>query len=302
MDEFTRIRTFIKVVESGSFSAAARNVSSISSVARQVKSLEDDLGVRLLNRSTRSLSLTEAGRRFHERVCAVAHELDRATSEAKAHQEDVKGVLRVMLRVTAGTTVVVPALPRLLAKYPELELEISLDDKRHDLIANQIDVAMWLGELPHADLVARRLTPTQRIVCATPDYLRQHGVPRTPQDLQRHNCLVFAAPSYQNRWAFSRGDQQEEVEVHGNLRSDNGMVLLSAGMTGLGVIVVHEWMVRHLIDAEHMVRVLEDYTVHPRAGDAELYAVYPSSRGLSRKARVFIDFLVETFNPAAAQG
>src|SRR5206468_4551475 len=139
MDEFTRIRTFMKVVEAGSFSAAARDVSSTSSVARQVKSLEDELGVRLLNRSTRSLSLTDAGRRFHERVSAIANDLDNATSEAKSLQEEVKGVLRVCLRVTAGTTVVVPALPELLARYPELQLEITLDDERRDLIANNID-------------------------------------------------------------------------------------------------------------------------------------------------------------------
>src|SRR5205085_2379315 len=136
MDDFTRIRTFMKVVQAGSFSAAARDVSSTSSVARQVKSLEDELGVRLLNRSTRSLSLTDAGRRFHERVTAIANDLDNATSEARSLQEEVKGLLRVSLRITAGTTIVVPALPRLLARYPELQLEITLADDRRDLIAN----------------------------------------------------------------------------------------------------------------------------------------------------------------------
>ena len=125
MDEFTRIRTFIKVVEAGSFSAAARDVSSISSVARQVKSLEDELGVRLLHRSTRSLSLTDAGRRFYERVTAISHDLNTALSEAKSLQEGVKGLLRVALRVTAGMLVVIPALTRLLAQYPELELDIT---------------------------------------------------------------------------------------------------------------------------------------------------------------------------------
>src|SRR5438067_8750957 len=168
MDDFTRIRTFIKVVEAGSFSAAARDISSTSSVARQVKSLEDELGVRLLNRSTRRLALTDGGRRFYERVKAVAMDLDNASAEVKAMHDDVKGVLRVSLRVTAGTTVVVPALPRLIGMHPELELDITLTDERRDLIANNIDVAMWLGDLPDADLVARRLSPTKRIVCAAP--------------------------------------------------------------------------------------------------------------------------------------
>jgi len=295
MDEFTRIKTFIKVVEAGSFSAAARDVSSISSVARQVKSLEDELGVRLLNRSTRSLALTEAGRRFYDRVTAISHDLNTALSEAKSLQEDVKGLLRVSLRVTAGMLVVVPALPRLLAQYPELELDITLSDERRDLIANNIDVAVWLGDLPDAEIVARRLSPSRRIVCGSTAYLKKHGIPQTPQDLREHNCMHFSAPSYRNRWSFTRDDTQEEVEVHGSIRSDNGLVLLASGVADLGIIIVQEWMVRSLLAEGRMMRVLSEYTVNPRPGDAELHAIYPSSRGLSRKVRVFVDFLVETF-------
>src|SRR5206468_2406343 len=146
MDEFTRVRTFIKVVEAGSFSAAARDVASISSVARQVKSLEQELGVRLLNRSTRSLSLTDSGRRFYQRAVAIAHDLDSTVSQLKALQEEVKGLLRVSLRLEAGTTVVIPALPRLLARYPELQVDITLSDGRPELATNKIDVAMCLGK------------------------------------------------------------------------------------------------------------------------------------------------------------
>ncbi len=295
MDEFTRIRTFIKVVEAGSFSAAARDVSSISSVARQVKSLEDDLGVRLLNRNTRSLSLTDAGRRFYERATSIAHDLDNAKSEAKSLHQEVKGILRVSLRVSAGTTIVVPALPKFLEKYPDLQLDISLTDERKDIIANNLDVAMWLGDMPNADIVARRLSPSRRIVCGSPAYFEKHGTPKTPQDLQKHNCLLFVAPSYRNRWTFSGADSQEQVEVHGSVCSDNGLILLSAGMSGLGVIIVHEWMVRKFIASGQMVRVLGDYTVSPHPNDAELYAVYPTSRSLSRKVKVFVDFLVDTF-------
>ena len=295
MDEFTRIRTFIKVVEAGSFSAAARDVSSISSVARQVKSLEDELGVRLLHRSTRSLSLTDAGRRFYDRVTAISHDLNTALSEAKSLQEDVKGLLRVSLRVTAGMLVVIPALPRLLAQYPELELDITLSDERRDLIANNIDVAVWLGDLPDAEIVARRLSPSRRIVCGSTAYFKKHGIPQTPQDLRDHNCLLFAAPSYRNRWSFTRDGKQDDVEVHGSIRSDNGLVLLASGVADLGVIIVQEWMVRNLLAEGRMTRVLSEYTVNPRPGDAELHAVYPSSRGLSRKVRVFVDFLIETF-------
>lgn len=296
LDEFVRIRTFIRVVEAGSFSAAARDQYSVSSVARQVKSLEDELGTRLLNRTTRSLALTDAGRQFYERVTAIVNELNKVKAEVTSLHEEVKGVLRVRLRVTAGTTVVVPALPAFLALHPELELDISLNDERCDLVANNIDVAMWLGALPDADIVARRLSPTRRIVCAAPAYLERHGVPQVPHDLTHHSCLVFAAPSYSDHWSFTRAGEIEDVAVHGNIRSDNGLVLLASAEAGVGVIVAHEWMVRTALADGRLVKLLGDYIVNPRPGDAELYAVFPSSRGLSRKIRAFVDFLIETFN------
>jgi DNA-binding transcriptional LysR family regulator len=295
MDDFSRIRTFIKVVEAGSFSAAARDSSSVSSVARQVKSLEDELGGRLLNRSTRSLSLTDVGRRFYERVTAIANDLNKAKSEVSSLHDEVKGVLRASLRIAAGTTVVVPALPKFLSRYPDLELDVLLTDERCDLIANNIDVALWLGALPDAEIVARRLSPTRRIVYGSPAYFEKRGIPRTPLDLRSHSCLLFSAPSYRNRWGFTRDGHVEEVEVHGSIRSDNGLVLLSSALAGLGIAIAHEWMVRrHLADGL-AVRVLDEYTVNPRPGDADLYAVFPSSRGLSRKVRVFVDFLLEAF-------
>ena len=295
MDDFARIRTFIRVVEAGSFSAAARDQSSVSSVARQVKSLEDELGARLLNRSTRSLALTDAGRHFYERTTSIVNDLSKAKSEVSSLQDEVKGVLRARLRVTAGTTVVVPALPRFLAKYPDLELDISLTDERTDLIANNIDVAMWLGALPDAEIVARRLSPTRRIICAAPSYLEQHGTPQSPQELTQHSCLVFAAPSYSNRWSFTRDGEVEEVAVRGSIRSDNGLVLRASAMAGVGIIIAHEWMVRNALADGRLVRLLPEHTVNPRPGDADLYAVFPSSRGLSRKIRAFVDFLVEAF-------
>ena len=295
MDEFTRIKTFIKVVEAGSFSAAARDVSSVSSVARQVKSLEDELGVRLLNRNTRSLALTDVGRAFYERVTAIACDLEKAKSEVSSMQEEVKGILRASLRVTAGTTIVVPALPKFLERYPDLELDLLLTDERLDLIANNLDVAMWLGALPDAEIVARRLSPTRRIVYGSPAYFERHGVPQTPQDLRQHLCLLFSARAYRNRWGFFRDDRFEEVDVRGSIRSDNGLILLSAALSDLGIGIAHEWMVRRHLDEGKLVRVLSEYTVNPRPGDADLFAVFPSSRGMSRKVRVFIDFLIETF-------
>lgn len=295
MDEFSRILTFIKVVKAGSFSAAARHESSISSVARQVKSLEDELGLRLLNRSTRSLSLTEPGRIFYERACHIANDLNNAKLEAKSFQESVKGVLRVSLRVSAGASTIVPALPALLKQYPELSFDISLTDERRDLVAENIDVAVWMGALPNSDLIARRLSRSKRIVCATPRYFEMCGTPQKPEDLLAHNCLLFSGPNYGSAWGFSKEGHLKEVHVNGNLKSSNALVLLNAALADLGVIVVHDWMVQSLITQGRLVRVLGDYTVSPTPADAELFAVYPSSRGLSLKVRVFVDFLVDLF-------
>lgn len=154
MDELKQIRTFIKVVESGSFSAAARDTSSVSSVARQVKALETELGARLLHRNSRRLSPTEAGHRLYERAHDLVNELDSVKAEVRSLHEGVKGILRVSLRVSAGTTVVMPALPALLSQYPDLVVDVRLTDERLDLIAEKIDVAMWMGVLPDADIVA----------------------------------------------------------------------------------------------------------------------------------------------------
>jgi len=297
MDELKQIRTFIKVVDSGSFSAAARDISSVSSVARQVKALEDEVGARLLNRNSRRLSLTEAGHRLYERAQGIVTDLDSVKAEIRSLQEEAVGNLRVALRVSAGTTVVMPALPKLFTKYPDLVVDIMLTDQRLDLIANKIDVAMWMGVLPECELIARRLTPTRRIVCGSPAYFAAYGTPKRPQDLRAHKCMLYVAPTYGTTWTFTKGDERQEVEIHGNIRADNGLILLSAAQLNMGLIVVPEWMVRAQLHQRELIAVLTDYVVNPHPDHAELYAVYPSSRGMSRKVRVFVDFLVDTFSP-----
>ena len=295
MEELARIMTFIKVVEAGSFSAVARESSTVSSVARHIKSLEDELGVRLLNRNTRSLSLSEPGSLFYERARKLVADLSNAKSEVRSFQQSVKGILRVSLRVSAGTTVIVPALPAFLAQYPDLSVDVTLTDERQDLVANNIDVAVWMGALPNSEIVARRLSPAQRIVCGSPSYFQQRGHPQVPQDLQEHSCLLFNAPMYRNKWQFEKDGHWEEIEIDGRLRSDNVLVLLTAALSGLGLILVHEWMVRPLIEQGQLERSLQRYSASPISADADLHVVYSSSRGMSLKVRAFVDFLVQLF-------
>jgi DNA-binding transcriptional LysR family regulator len=293
MDEFTQIKTFIEVVEAGSFSRAARG-TSISAITRRVQSLEEGLGVRLLNRNTRGLSLTDAGRHFYERVTGISSELSSAISEVKSLQHDVKGLLRVSLRAAAATTMIVPALPMLLARHPDLRLEVIVTDEKRDLIANNIDVAVWIEPLPDS-VVARRLSASRRIVCGTPAYFGKHGIPLTPQNLRQHNCLLYT-PIFTHSWNFTRNGEHESVKIGGSFSADNGLALLAAALADIGIVVVFEWMARDLIAAGRMTQVLAEYTVNPYPGAAELFAVWTSSRGMSRKVRVFVDFLVELFS------
>jgi DNA-binding transcriptional LysR family regulator len=300
MDELASIRAFINVVDAGSFSAVARRTNvSISVVARLVKSLEDELGVILLNRSTRSQSLTEAGRVFYDRIRPVTNDLTAAKLEAKSFHETVKGVLRVSLRVSAATTAIGPALPGFLAQHPELTLDVSLTDERLDLIANNIDVAVWLGDLPDSELIARRLSPGHREVCGAPKYFELRGMPSTPEDLMSHNCLLYTASSYDSAWTFTKYGVQRRIPVAGNLRSDNGVVLLSAALAGVGLVVLQEWTVRHPIAEGRLVRIFDDYSVNPIDNEAALHVVYPGSRGASRKIRAFVDFLIRLFRESS---
>jgi DNA-binding transcriptional LysR family regulator len=295
MDQLTQIKAFVATIDSGGFSPAARHANtSVSSIARQVKALEDELGVRLINRTTRSQSLTEAGRIFYERTRDVLQDLEAAKTEALSFQSDVKGLLRVTARVLSGM-VIQPALPAFLERYPDLTLELSLTDERLDLVANGIDVAVWLGDLDDSKLITRRLTPSKRVVCGSPAYFAKHGVPRKPTDLASHNCIVFKAKRYRDVWKFAKDGEQLEVQVKGNLRSQTGSVMLAGALAGIGVTVMQEYLVRSHLQEGSLQRVLSDYDMRPIDGDAALNVVYPHNKGMSRNTRAFVDFLVTLF-------
>jgi len=296
MDELDGMRVFVQVVDGGSFSAAARQAdASVSSIARHVKALEDSLGTRLLNKTTRQQALTEAGRIFYGRAKAILDEVDRARRDVSSFQSTVKGLLRVYLRSSAGSAVIAPALPEFLVRHPEVTLDVTLADERVDLVANSIDVAVWLGHLDDSSMIARRLSPSRRVVCGSPQYFARRGVPAQPTDLAGHNCLVYKASHYGNVWRFTKGGDKVDVTATGNLQTSSGSVLMTTALAGLGLMVVQEWMVRSVLQSGRLLSVLTDYDVSPTEYDTALYAVYPHGRGLSLKTRAFVDFLVELF-------
>jgi len=297
LDELSVNRAFIHVVEKGSFSAAARFLdASVTSMARQVNSLETMLGVRLLNRTTRRQSLTEAGQVYYAKITAILSQLDEAKRDVSSYQEDVKGRLKVHLRSTIGNQVIVPALPRFLKQYPNITLHLTLTDERVALVEHGVDVAVWLGALEDSSMMARRLSPSDRVVCGSPLYLQERGVPQEPTDLVKHNCMVFEAKDYSNIWRFTRSGRIVEVPVSGNLTTNSGIALITSAISGAGLALLQQSLVREAIARGELVQVLEGYSASPTGSDPALYAVYPSGRQLSPKSRAFIDFLVDLFH------
>jgi DNA-binding transcriptional LysR family regulator len=295
MDELKQLRAFVTVVKSGSFSSAASDDLSISSISRQVSALEEAFGAQLLNRNSRRLSLTEAGERLYARAISIINDLDVVKSEIKSLHEDVTGTIRVCLRVAPGMTRILWGLPRLIERYPELQIDITLTDKRLDLIENKFDLALWLGHLPDSDHIARKLCTTHRVLCCAPSYIEKRGVPEVPRDLVNHSCLIYSAPTYKPTWTFTKDGEIEEVAVSGPFTIDNGPMLLELGLRGQGLMVHPMWMVGTYLERNELVQVLPEYTVQNRMEHADLFVVYPRSRHLSRKVRAFVDFLIKEF-------
>lgn len=296
MDEMLTNRAFLQVVESGSFSAASLELNvSVATVARQINSLEARLGVHLLHRTTRTMSLTEAGKLYCDRIRDLLGQFDSVKREIASYQKDVKGLLRVHLRHSVGNQVIVPALPAFLKQNPNIKLEVSLTDERQDLVAHGVDVAVWLGSLEDSSLIARRLTPGRRMVCCSPAYAKEHGLPETPQDLARHNCIVYRAKSYDSLWRFAKDGKIEAVSVAGNLESESSAVLMTSAIAGLGMVMLQESMVRGAITSGQLIPVFPEYHVSSTDADTALFAVYPGVKQTSPKARAFIDFLVRLF-------
>lgn len=303
MDTLNGMRLFEHVVRSESFSEAGRRLGlAPSSVSRQINGLEDALGVRLFNRSTRKLSLTEAGQMYHDRVSRILADIDEANQAVAELDAEPRGTLRVNVPVVFGRVHVAPLVPEFLARYPEVQMDFTTSDQLIDLVDEGADVAIRIGELKDSSLIARKLAPLRRVICGSPSYLSAHGVPQRPEDLASHNCLTFrfnAASSLwrpgADLWRLRGPEGVVEVAVAGRLRANNVDVLLDAARAGLGLVLVPLWMVGDEIRADRLRPVLSQYRVSPTTIDAAIYAVYPASRHLSPKVRVFIDFLVERF-------
>lgn len=295
MDRLTSMEVFHWVVELGSFSRAADRLEmSKATVTAHIAGIENRLGVRLLNRTTRKLSLTEDGSAYLEhvrRVLADVQETEGILSNARAVP---RGRLRVDMPVTLGRQHIVPALPRFAAQYPELEVVATLDDRRIDLVEEGVDVAIRMGALEDSSFIAKRVYATGYVVCASPDYLALHGTPATPEDLAAHRCLGFysAATRRTFEWPFERNGERFTVVPRGILSVSNAEALVDAALAGAGIVCLLEMIVSRPLASGELVPVLGDWQT---TAMVPMSVIYPQNRHLSPKVRVFVDFVAGLF-------
>ena len=293
-DSIQEMAVFARVVGAGSLSAAARELGlSPAMVSRRLAALESRLGVRLINRTTRSLHLTDDGATYYEACARVLSDIEEADATVSAGRVEPRGPLRVALPASFGHQHIAPLIPRFAERYPQIQLALSLSDRNVNLIDEGFDLAVRIAHLEDSSLTARRLAPNRRVVCASPDYLARHGTPRTPEELARHNCLTTS--EFTMSWDYKAPDGKPgSVRVTGRYACDNWEVLREWALAGLGIALKSTWDVHRLLAEGALVEVCRGYTFH---SDVAIYAVYPSRRFLPAKTRVFIEFLAESFGP-----
>lgn len=292
LDRFTGLQVFSQVAAQGSLSAAARSLGMSQTMAtRHLAALEERLGVKLVHRTTRRITLTEPGRRYLDSAERILEELEEADAIAAAERIEVSGTLRINAPVSFGVRVLAPMLPEFSALHPALHLDLGLSDRIVDLVEEGWDTAVRIGRLTQGDLIARKLAPCRLVLAAAPSYLAAHGAPRTVQDLTRHNCLHYTlSHALAGRtWTFG-ADHGARVTVQGNLQANNGDALLVAARAGQGLVYEPSFILGDDLRAGALVPLTLD---HPPVELDGVYVVYPSNRRPPARLRAFVDWIAE---------
>ena len=291
MDSLNDIAVFVRVVDSGSFTAAAERLGiSKSVVSKYVTRLEDRLGARLLNRTTRRLSLTEAGRVFYERSRQGLADIEDAQAEVSRLQGEPRGTLRLNAPMSFGILHVAPALPEFLNLHPDVTVDMNLDDRIVDMIEEGFDVSVRISELPDSSLVARRLGPCRHAIVAAPAYLERCGTPRTPEELRNHNIITYRYQESAHEWHFlTPGNKPISVAVSGSLMMNNSLAVREALLEGVGITRTPTFVVGKDIQEGRLIPVLSEYQIL----EVTIFLVYPQRRHLSPKVRAFADFMAK---------
>lgn len=296
MDKFECIRAFTQVVAANGFAAAARKMGlSRSAVNKLVINLENELGVQLLHRSTRRVSPTASGLAFYERCIGILADLEAAEQAVTQLQEEPKGFLRVNAPMSFGTLHLAPALADFLQQYPELQVQLTLNDRFIDPIEEGFDLTIRIAQTPEsASLVIHQLAPAKRVLCAAPGYLVDRGQPHHPADLSKHSCLHYGHLANAGQWLLSGPDGEHRVAIQGILCSNNGEVLKTMALSGLGITLLPRFIVGPELEQGNLQVVLPDY----QPPQTYIYGLYPLNRHLSIKIRLLIDFLKQRFHQA----
>jgi DNA-binding transcriptional LysR family regulator len=289
MDRLAELDIFARVVTVGSMSAAGRELGlSPPVVSKRIKSLEERLGTRLLQRTTRQLALTESGQGFYERVVAILASVDEAETWVSRRTAAARGVLRVSAPTSFGRMHIAPHLVEFLKAYPDITIDLSLSDQFVDIVADGFDLAIRIADLADSSLVAKRLAPNHRVLCATPDYLASKGIPQTLSDLQNHQLLLHNA----DQWKLEGPEGSAVVRVESAIRTNSSEVIREAVLAGVGIALRSTWDVGPEIDSGRLQIILPQWHASTRVA---VYAVYPSRRHLAHKVRLFMDFLADRF-------
>ena len=295
MDRLKCIDVFVRVVEAGSFAAVAEPLDMTAPmIGRHVRALEESLGTQLLNRTTRRQSLTEAGRIYYERSRAVLAELQAADESVAVMRAVPRGVLRIGAPVTFGSVCLAPALPEFLAAYPEVRVDLTLNNRVLDVLDEGYDAVVRTGALPDSTLIARGLAPYGLTLCAAPSYLARRGSPAHPKELTSHACLGFHPGVEFDTWSFADRRSQNaiiDVRVSGPMSANSGQALLNAAVGGAGIVLQSEALLSADLRAGRLVGILEDYP----AVALPLHVLYSPTRAITPKLRVFLDFMTDRF-------
>nr|WP_319384244.1 LysR family transcriptional regulator [uncultured Roseibium sp.] len=290
MDAITRMRCFIQVVDSNGFSAAAREMGrSKALVSKYVGELEDELGVRLLNRTTRQVSLTEVGEAYYKEAAEILQRIDDLQASVQSSHQEVRGRLRVSAPRSMGDDMLNKPMMQFLVQYPDIRLDLRLEDRFVDLVEEGFDLAIRVTQLEDSSLIARKIAPFRTVVCATADVVETHGAPRVPADLTTRPCIIDTNYRYKQNWAFQSDGERLSVTVNGPLEVNSATAAREAALADLGFLRTPLFFVAKDVQDGDLVVVLEDYE-EPQRG---IYAVYPHRRHLSAKVRAFVDFLVD---------
>jgi DNA-binding transcriptional LysR family regulator len=293
MDKLVALRVFRQVVELGSFAAAARRLGlSPAAASKNISELERQLGARLMERTTRQMNLTEAGRLYYEQIARALDEIEEADGSLGPLQTEPRGVLRVSAPMTLTLTCLSASIPEFLERYPGITLDLRMDDRRVNLIEEGYDVAIrGVDQLQDTSLIARRLMPLRQVLCAAPTYLDRCGSPGAPEDVARHNCIQFSLSQHVDAWTFRKGGESIEVPVSGRYRVSSSLAVRDALLAGFGLALIPLVYVKEEIERGRLHVLLDQWATI----GTMVYAVYPSRRHVGAKLRAFLDFVTARF-------